>query len=354
MIQKPMNLGRLCLCLFLICQQLMSQTNVLFESDEIINLTFDGPLKDVFKDRGESTSYHKATVSYLSGKVQEKIPLKIKTRGNFRRSAANCKYPPLLLNFSKNKLPHNSLFDGQNKLKLVTSCRGSEYVIQEYLVYRLYNLISPYSFKSRLVNVTYKDSVKAKTINQSYGILLEDEKQMAARNETKILKQLNLSPLSILREEFLKMAVFEYLIGNTDWSVQYLQNIKLIQKTPKSLPISVPYDFDHAGIVRAPYANPAPALKLRNTLERRYRGFCIRNINEFTPVFEEFNRLKVSIYALYLNNALLDQKYIDKTISFLDDFYETINDPLKAEEAFLYPCDRSGTGNVVIKGLKKQ
>jgi len=202
--------------------------------------------------------------------------------------------------------------------------------------------------------VTYNDSVKAKTINQSYGILLEDEKQMAARNDTKRLKQLKLSPLSIERQQFLKMAVFEYLIGNTDWSVQYLQNIKLIQKTPKSIPISVPYDFDHAGIVRAPYAKPAPALQLRNTLERRYRGFCVANINEFTPVFEEFNRLRESIYALYQNNALLEQKYIDKTVSFLDDFYETINDPVKAKQAFLYPCDRSGTGNVVIKGLKKQ
>ena len=354
MICKQINLRRSCFFLFLICQQLTGQTNVLFESDKVINLSLDGSLKDAFKDRGESSSYHKASVVYQSGKVQEKVPVKIKTRGNFRRSAANCKYPPLLLNFSKNKLPHNSLFDGQNKLKLVTSCRGSEYVIQEYLVYRLYNLITPYSFRARLVNVTYNDSVKAKTINQSYGILLEDEKQMAARNETKRLKQLKLSPLSIERQQFLKMAVFEYLIGNTDWSVQYLQNIKLIQKTPKSLPISVPYDFDHAGIVRAPYAKPAPALQLRNTLERRYRGFCVANINEFTPVFEEFNRLRESIYALYQNNALLEQKYIDKTVSFLDDFYETINDPVKAKQAFLYPCDRSGTGNVVIKGLKKQ
>ena len=150
------------------------------------------------------------------------------------------------------------------------------------------------------------------------------------------------------------MAVFEYLIGNTDWSIQYQQNVKLIQKSPSSLPISIPYDFDHAGIVRAPYAKPAPALKMKSTQERRYRGFCVSNMNELATVFEEFNGLRESINKLYNKNILLDQKYIKKTISFLNEFYETINDPKKAKRAFLYPCDRLGTGNVIIKGLKKQ
>ena len=351
--QKNITFKLFFLCIIFISNHITGQINTLFESDQIIDLTFDGPFKDVFKDRGELSSYHKVTVIYQAGRINEKSPVKIKTRGNFRRLATNCKYPPLLLNFSKNKQPKNTLFSGQNKLKLVTSCRGSEFVIQEYLVYCLYNLITPYSFKAQLVNVTYKDAIKEKIINKSYGILLEDEKQMAERNEAKILKQLKLSPLAIQRQKFLKMAVFEYLIGNTDWSIQYQQNIKLIQTNPSSLPISVPYDFDHAGIVRAPYAKPPPALKMRNTLERRYRGFCVASINEFTTVFDEFNRLRESIYALYVNNTLLDQKYIEKTVSFLDGFYETINDPLKAEQAFLYPCDKSGTGNVVIKGLKK-
>jgi hypothetical protein len=40
-------------------------------------------------------------------------------------------------------------------------------------------------------------------------------------------------------------------------------------------------------------------------------------------------------------------------VKFLDDFYDTINDPEKALLTFGYPCDPSGTGNVVIKGLRK-
>ena len=340
--------------LFLTCLQLSGQSNALFKNDQIIELTLYGQINDVFKDRGESSSYHKASVIHNLGGVKKEIPLKIKTRGNFRRSASNCKFPPLLLNFPKNKHPKNSLFYGQNKLKLVTSCKGENFVIQEYLVYRLYNLLTPYSFKAQLVNVTYKDADKDEIINQSYGILLENEMNMAARNEAVVLSKLHVNPQSIQRQEFLKMAVFEYLIGNTDWSIQYQQNVKLIQTSPSSLPISIPYDFDHAGIVRAPYAKPAPALKMKSTQERRYRGFCVSNMNELATIFEEFNGLRESINKLYNKNILLDQKYIKKTISFLNEFYETINDPKKAKRAFLYPCDRLGTGNVIIKGLKKQ
>ena len=143
------------------------------------------------------------------------------------------------------------------------------------------------------------------------------------------------------------------MIGNTDWSVQFQQNIKLIYVDSTSLPTTVPYDFDHAGIVRAPYAKPAEQLQMSSTLERRYRGYCIPDMNQFTKVFETFNRLKADFYALYKGNPLLSSKYQDQTLKFLDKFYATINDPEKARKAFSYPCERSGTGNIVIKGLKK-
>ena len=76
------------------------------------------------------------------------------------------------------------------------------------------------------------------------------------------------------RDHFLKMAVFQFMIGNTDWSVPYLQNIKFITKDSTKAPLTVPYDFDHAGIVSAPYALPAEELEMSSVLERRYRGYC--------------------------------------------------------------------------------
>jgi hypothetical protein len=235
----------------------------------------------------------------------------------------------------------------------VTPCQGDQYVINEYFVYKLYNLITPKSFRARLVKVIYHDTVRNKSSDPYYGILLEEERQMATRNSSNSLEKIGLRPEGTQKGDFLTMAVFQYMIGNTDWSVQYQQNIKLIFADSTSLPSTVPYDFDHAGIVRAPYANPAPELQLGSTLQRRYRGYCIQDMNQFTEVFETFNQHKNDFYAIYEGNPLLKNNYQNQTIKFLDKFYETINDPEKAKKEFTYPCDEYGTGNVIIKGLKK-
>ena len=339
-------------CCFLLTSA-MGQSSNLFDSDEVIQLTLRGDLKTVFNDRGDDPQYHPATLYYQADQNTINIPIKIKTRGNFRKISSNCKYPPLLLNFAKSSTPENSVFYGQDKVKLVTPCQGDKYVINEYLVYKLYNFITPKSLKARLVKVIYQDTVKNESSDSYYGILLEEEEQMAMRNMSYILEKIGLRPEETKKDDFLKMAVFQYMIGNTDWSVQFQQNIILITGDSTSLPTVIPYDFDHAGIVRAPYAKPAEELQLSSTLERRYRGYCIPEMNQFTEVFKTFNQLKDDFYALYKGNSLLSSKYQNQTLKFLDRFYATINDPEKARKAFSYPCDRSGTGNIVIKGLKK-
>ena len=331
----------------------MGQASHLFDDDEVLELTLRGDLKTAFKDRGDEPQYHPATIRYKADGKEINIPVEIKTRGHFRKLSSNCKYPPLFLNFTKNTTPQSAVFYGQNKVKLVTPCQDDQYVINEYLVYKLYNLITPKSFRAKLVKIIYQDTVKNKSSDPYYGILLEEERQMAMRNQCLSLKKMGLRPEIIVKDDFLKMAVFEYMIGNTDWSVQYLQNIKLITTDSLSIPTAIPYDFDHAGIVRAPYAKPAPELQMGSTLNRRYRGYCLPEMDQFTEVFETFNKLKDDFYAIYDGNPLLSNTYQNQTLKYLDQFYETINDPKKAEKAFCYPCNKSGTGNIVIKGLKK-
>jgi len=339
-------------CCFLLSSALGQSSN-LFDTDEVMELTLRGDLKTVFKDRGDDPQYHPATIHYQADQNAINIPIEIKPRGHFRKMSSNCRYPPILLNFAKLSTPESSVFYGQDKVKLVTPCQGDKYVIHEYLVYKLYNLITPKSFRARLVKVIYQDTVNNKSSDPYYGILLEEEEQMAKRNLSRSLEKIGLRPEETQKEDFLKMAVFEYMIGNTDWSVQFQQNIKLITVDSTSLPTTIPYDFDHAGIVRAPYARPAEELQLSSTLQRRYRGYCIPEMNQFTAIFETFNELKDEFYALYDGNPLLSSNYQKQTLKFLDRFYETINDPKKARKEFSYPCDRSGTGNIVIKGLKK-
>jgi hypothetical protein len=336
----------------LILGQLNAQTIALFE-EEIITMTLSGDLKDLLNDRTGKPEFRAVTLSYLeSDSSVISVPIRSRTRGNFRRATGNCTHPPLLLNFSKRNR-RGTIFDQQDRMKLVMPCRGDKYVLHEYYVYKLYNLISPKSFRAQLVKLILIDpELKTREKGPFFGILLEEEDQMAARNNSISIEKQLIRPEQTNRNEFLNMAVFQYMIGNTDWSVQYRQNIKLIATDSSTRAVTVPYDFDLAGIVGAPYAKPAAELNLRSTRQRRYRGFCMDEMAAFEKVFLNFNELKEDIYSLYTNSELLDKRYIRTTLKYLDDFYDTINDSKRAKREFQYPCLEGGTGNVVIKGLR--
>jgi hypothetical protein len=325
----------------------------LFTTDSVPEITLTGNMNALLNDRSEKPSYHPLSILYKAENGSgTTIRAEAKTRGHFRKLWGNCIYPPLAIHFIKNDTLKHSVFKHQKKLKLVMPCAGDEYVIREWLVYKIYNLVTPNSFKVRLVKVKLTDTKNKKSPVPFYGILLEEEKQMAERNGNIIVSR-KLRPEQTEPLSFLTMAVFQYLAGNTDWSVQYLQNIKLIAADSMIAPVAVPYDFDHAGLVNAPYAEPAEALRMNSVRERRYRGYCIRDMKKFDTVIASFNSLKKDIYNTYINCTLLDEKYKNATLKYLDEFYEIINDATKKEKAFGYPCSKNGTGNVLIKGLNK-
>ncbi len=333
-------------------KQYASQEKGLFDTDDILEITLNGDTRELLNDRYKEPKNYPFILSYSSKDSNViTVPVEARTRGNFRRLKENCYYPPILLQFPKEGANKSSIFEKSARLKLVMPCKGAQFVVYEWMVYRLYNVITPKSFRARLVRVKLVNSKNNKAPDPFYGILLEDEKQMAKRNGTVSIKN-GLRPEQTDSTSFLTMAVFEYMIGNTDWSTQFLQNIKLISANPGAAPTAVPYDFDMSGIVNSPYARPADELKMSSVLERRYRGYCIRDLKTFDKVIELYNQRKENIYSIYNNCPFLDAKYVKSTIRFLDDFYATINNPAALKKDFEYPCDMNGTGNVVIRGLK--
>lgn len=152
---------------------------------------------------------------------------------------------------------------------------------------------------------------------------------------------------------FFKMAVFQYMIGNTDWSVPYRHNIRVLAFDSLSIPYTVPYDFDHSGIVSAPYALPPEELGLSSVRERRFRGYCMKDRETLEEVVHFYRRKKANFYAVYKECRLIDARYLNATEKFLDEFYETLNDPKKLSAALSFPC-KGGEANIVIKGLSKQ
>ncbi len=320
----------------------------LFDDEEVLRLKLSGRLREILSDRGETVSYHPMLLQYKKkDSTMISIPLQVRSRGHFRRRKENCAMPPLLLNIVKSAKLKSTLFEKQDKLKLVTPCKGDEYVIQEYLVYKLYNLLTPKSFKARLVQVEFEDSLQKRKTETKYCILVEDENRVAKRNGSLLANTKMISMQALNPDEFTRVAVFQFMIGNTDWSVPYLHNIKLIKKDSMHIPVAIPYDFDHSGIVSTPYAMPPEQLNLSSVRERLYRGYC-QNKSAFNDVIAEFNRLKNDIYKVYTSCTLLEPKYVKTTTRYLDEFYKIINNPKTVERVFTEPC--RATERIVIQG----
>jgi hypothetical protein len=323
----------------------------LFENDDILHFKLIGKLNNLFNDRNKNMSYHPMLLQYKINDTVSSIHLMVKTRGNFRRIKENCKMPPLMLNFPKTEKMNGSAFKNQKKLKLVVPCQGDEYVIREWLVYKLYILLTEKSFKAKLVQVEFEDSLMKRSTETHYCILLEDEKKLADRNKSFVWNRKMLPMKSVEKKEFTKLAVFQYMIGNTDWSVPYLQNIKLITNDSTKAPFAIPYDFDHAGIVDAPYAGAAPELEITSIRERIYRGYCEKDKKLFTETFKLFNKFKDDFYKVYTTCSLLSGKYIRSTTKFLNDFYKVINNDKEIDTEFGIPC-RTNV-RIELKGLKE-
>lgn len=326
-------------------QDVSSKSDVLpkslFQSDEPLFLTLSMDVKTVIRDIEEKES-HLAEISYTDQEGNNvKLPIKIKVRGNFRKNPVNCDFPPLRLNFSSSTVK-NTIFEGQDKIKLVTHCRSrkdlyEQNVLKEYLAYKLYNLFTEESYCVRLVHLTYADTKGKIDTLEKMAFLIEPNQQLARRNDCEILKVEHLQQERTNRHKMNVLSVFQYMIGNTDWSVWALHNVIMLKENPTALPIVVPYDFDWCGIVSAPYAVPAENLPIESVRTRWYRGFC-RPDAELQLVLDEFRQRREEIYHTCRNVPFLSEKDLNKTIKYMDQFFKTLENPRAVKVAFHQNC----------------
>ncbi len=322
-------------------------TAPLFESDEILQLTLEAPLSDVIMDRSQESSEYPGVLSYENDSgARIALDIEVRTRGKKRLDRDVCDFPPLRLDFEQTKVAH-TLFANQDKLKLVTHCQGrqayEQYVLLEYLAYRSYNLLTDFSFKVRLAHITYVDTEEPEDSLTKYGFLIENEDRMAARLGWEVLQFPQLHPDYMEEVELSLLEVFQFMIGNTDWDAFAAEPDKE-ECCHNTVPIgsmavvySIPYDFDYAGIIATPYAVPSERLPIRTVRERLYRGVCRPN-EELARTLAVFTQQKEAIYALYQNEPLLEDDYRERTIEYLDEFYEIINDPGKVSRDMISKC----------------
>jgi hypothetical protein len=309
----------------------------LFMSDEVIKIELRSDFTRIIGDRTELKEYQPAELIYqLKGADKVTLAVKIKARGNFRLNPDNCSFPPLMMNFEKSTTP-NTLFANQDKLKLVTQCQDEEDLLEEYIVYRMYNLVTDMSLRARLVSISYFDTGTNKKLFTRYSFFIENEDRMAKRINSKIIeKKINADQVD--RENFKKLSVFQYMIGNIDWNITAMKNIILMQpEKGENNPYAVPYDFDFSAFVDAKYTLKKGLQEDVMTTRRVFHGICLKLV-EYNAAFDMFMKLRPSFEAEIRSHKAISELSKEKLLSLINNFYKEINNDTLRKQIFLRPC----------------
>jgi len=306
-----------------------AKVDSLLDMQTPLNIGLTLSIKQVGGSKEDTTYLAHVLYYYNAAGDKDSIPVGLKARGNFR--LRQCYFPPLKMKIGK-KDAKNTLFEGNKKLKLVLPCHNvndnNELVLREYLCYKLYEAFTPYSFKTRLVNIDLTELRKNKTKSfKLKGILVEDVDKAAKRLNAKAV-ELNVPPNSLDDTMALRFDLFQFLIANTDWSQTYQHNSKLIYENPNYIPL--PYDFDMSGVVDAPYAVVSQVngqeLPITNVKDRYYRGYC-RSAATTDFVRKEYLAKEEQLLSVPdIVKGELSDKEIAEIKNYLKEFFTILKD----------------------------
>lgn len=335
------------LLLLLLFASAAEAAHPLFAADEPIRIALRGPIDRIARNARDSTDPHDAVLVLDGGREAHRI--RLSARGLTRRQPDVCSFPPLRIEFADDPADE-SLFRGQRRLKLVTHCRPEErfeqHVLREYAAYRLYNALTPVSLRARLARIDYRDA-GGETVTR-FGFLVEDVDDAARRNGLVEIDTMGITPPQLSPREAALYAVFQYMIGNTDWAMtvsppgsECCHNSKLLGAAAGAADalIPIPYDFDHSGLVDAPYATPPPGLRLASVRVRRYRGYCLHNAEARAAagqVVAARPRLMEALAAV----PHLDGRSRERAAAYLSGFFDDVATPRDVESNLLRTCRR--------------
>jgi hypothetical protein len=253
------------------------------------------------------------------------LPSEIRARGRYRRRV--CDFPPLRIDFSKSDLRARGLAE-HDDMKLVTHCqtgkKGKEAVLREYLAYKMYQELSDHALRAQLVEVTYKDTESNQELVK-YGILLEDIDELAARKASVECEEcFGLSTVEFQQENLRTHAMFQYMIGNVDWSIPMSRNLKILKPVDGGLNTVVPYDFDFSGIVNVGYAVPARDIGQDKVGERVYLGAELSS-SELHSTVQLFKSRQGNFEAMISDFDLLSRSDKREMLEYLQSFYTALD-----------------------------
>jgi hypothetical protein len=320
----------------------------LFAEDSTLQLRIEAPFNALLRSAPRSTEGYDAKL-IVKAPAAETLAIKLSPRGISRRTTEACEFPPLRIEF-KEKPGAGSLFKGQKELKLATHCRNDndyqDYGLLEFTAYRLNNVLTPQSFRVRLAEIDYVEAGSSSVRVHRRGFLIEDVDDLASRNDLKQIKTTNiehnqLDPVATARSD-----LFQYLIGNQDWSdtagaagTHCCHNVNLLGKTATDQNGLVPVarDFDSSGWVNAPYALPPKNVPIHNVRTRFYRGFCQFN-DQAKAAAQDMLAKRTALMDVVSGAAALTSRSRNSATRYLQEFFDEISDPAKLQERIIGRC----------------
>jgi predicted methyltransferase len=320
----------------------------LFGSEDVLELTLTAPMKTLVAKRAEYPEVQGViTVAGPGGPLD--LDVDVRTRGKSRLSI--CTFPPLRLDFKRGQVT-DTLFAGQNRLKLATRCKTGDsyerYLEMEYQLYRVYALLSDIAYRVRPVRMRYVDTERDNEVSDMSGFLIESTEELAARAQMEVLEMPEIQLVDLEVARLATFTLFEYFLGNTDWSVTSKNaNDEICCHNSDTLTpigggpiVSVPFDFDQSGIIDTSYALPNERLRITSVRTRKYRGFCSGN-EHLDAVIAKFNAARPAIEAVFAG-AQLDERTRKSTSDYIAEFYETISDPKLLQREIIDDCREGG------------
>lgn len=313
----------------------------LFDRDTLLELELFLPFDSLLNDVGEDPGYHDGTIVYYdSTGTRVAFSIEARARGNFRKKPENCDFPPLKLKFRKENVA-GTVFEGLKDIKMVTHCQNEkpdyeQYVLQEYLLYKAYNIYTPLSFQVRLAKIHYLDIFAPQDTLTRFAFFLENPEDMASRNQGELLEFKSAPPEKLDQDQLALMAMFNYMIMNTDYSIPIMHNVVLVSRNYFEPPLPVPYDFDWSGLINIPYDSPY-VTHISGSPKRVYKGPCLK-MKALEEIMFEMQQKRPQVLSLFIDFPYLEYEKKSRNIQDLHLFFIISGNRKLIREAFIKGC----------------
>jgi len=328
----------------------------LFAEHGVLQLTLEAPFKKLMDERSDEDNVAGNLIYVDADGSSKPLAVKLRTRGHYRRDRVHCDFAPIRLNFRKTEVA-GTLFDGQDKLKLVTRCMPADagytkVVPREYLAYRLFQELTEISYGVRLLEITYVDTQTGTRMTR-FAFVIEGEKAVARRNA---LKRVRVKRTSEDEHEPARrnlVDLFEFMIGNTEYSLvnpepdkSCCHNSDILSSTGGPPYIALPFDFDFAGLVNAPYAEPNPRYPIPSVRNRFYKGLCVDNalLSATIGLFERRRDAVFRVIDEVAGTSSTAHRAMRWSKNYVGRFYGLIGDPNRVQRDLIDRCDASASG----------